>query len=78
MQILLSELLGVPTTIETGKADMSADFYDQGMALDYGVSYPFECLENAANVNDCREIPFAEGEDYQPCCQVMPEVWMGM
>lgn len=81
MQILLSELLGVPTTIETGEPNMDADFYDRDMSLDYGVGYPFDAIEKAAEVGDCRILPKADTtEDYQMCAHVMPEVcrdsWM--
>ena len=49
MQIVLSELLGVPTTIESGSADRSFNFYDPNLAFSYSdekyVRLFIPCLE---------------------------------
>ena len=39
LQIVLSELLGVPVTIETGSEDRSYNFYDPELGFAYGQSY---------------------------------------
>lgn len=45
MQIVLSEILEVPTSLETGVAGLSTDFYDPYSSLDYGVGYDWEGLK---------------------------------
>ena len=73
MQILLSEFLGVPSTIETSGAG-PLSFYDKDNTLSYpGPTYPFEALE-AANkfAGNCTSSP-----DDVACAHVLPELWDG-
>ena len=44
VQVLLSEILGVPTSVETGSPGKSVDFYDIGNAMDYGISNDYKAL----------------------------------
>ena len=84
-QIILSELLDVPTTLESGTKDARINFYDYDNALDYGVGYPWEGLRIAMRDDvqgDCRKVakktPYEENEndeDYVPCAHVIPEIW---
>ena len=89
MQILLSEILQVPTSIESGKADVKLNFYSATNEFGYGRSSVFEALEaaTAAPNGDCTRIgettdtpttaaPTAEGDDgYQACGHVLLETW---
>ena len=77
MQILLSEVLDVPVTIETGVADKNVNFYDPTMRVEYGVAYDMEGLERASEVGDCRKIVQVEGEPYKGCGHAILELWSG-
>ena len=55
MQILLSEWMQVPTSIESSSVDKSANFYHPTNQLDYGaVAYDYDALETAHEMGDCR------------------------
>lgn len=77
LQILLSEVLGVPATIETGTADAHLDFYDPLYPLDYGTSNHWGPLRRSLEVGDCRLVGKNESlfADYPACAHVVPEVW---
>jgi hypothetical protein len=77
LQILLSEVLGVPATIETGTADAHLDFYDPLYPLDYGTSNHWGPLRRSLEVGDCRLVGKNESlfADYSACAHVVPEVW---
>jgi len=82
MQILLSELLGVPATIETGKPDESVNFYDPKLGFSYGKqSYDYDALRAALdNDGDCEKFQTErknQNQPYKACAHVMPEVWNG-
>jgi hypothetical protein len=71
LQILLSELLNVPVTIETSSPDREASFYHPLNAFDYSlIGYDYEALRTAHRVKDCRLTTL-------PCGHVVPEVWNG-
>jgi hypothetical protein len=55
MQILLTEVLRVPTTIESGTADAKVNFYSPTNDLGYGVANDWSAIEtaNAAPNGDC-------------------------
>ena len=77
-QILLGELLDVPTTLESGVYDAKINFYDPSNAYDLGVAYEWEALETAKNVLDCRLVDKGnapDGSTYKACGHVMSEVW---
>lgn len=83
LQILLSEVLGVPATVETGSPDATLDFYDSANAFQYGAAKDFESLRRARDapvVGDCRTVPRMGGPDgtsYQSCSHVISEMWHG-
>lgn len=54
LQIILTELLDVPVTIETGSPDVSIDFYDRFNAYGFGTSNDWDAFRNARVVGDCR------------------------
>ena len=54
LQILLSEILDVPTTIETGLEDKNVNLYDISSRFDYGKSNLWDGLKNAYEYGDCR------------------------
>jgi len=74
MQILLTEVLDVPTSVETSFHEYRTNFYDIDSSLTYGYSNDVEALERAAEVKDC--VPLTQNaEGYQSCSHVIPEVW---
>lgn len=79
-QIVLSELLDVPVTIETGDSDVNVNFYDRRSRFQYGSSQNhFDGFERASNFDgDCRKAN-KEGDDdsYESCGHAMLEVWSG-
>jgi hypothetical protein len=77
LQILLSEILNVPTSIETGVAGKSVNLYDPATRMDYGSSDVWVALEKAKEVGDCRNQSRTEDDPYLPCAHVITEVWSG-
>lgn len=86
LQILLSEVLGVPVTLETGSPDVNLDFYNPKLSFGWGTSNDWKMMEASVHINsDCRQVPKTvvtvndetgqEEESYQPCAHVTPEVW---
>jgi hypothetical protein len=80
VQILLSELLGVPTSIESGSPDINLNFYDVNNGFDIGnagVSFEMTELEVAAREKDCRGVTteVANPEDYEGCMHVNQEAY---
>ena len=64
MQILMSELLDVPVTIELSKPDGSLDFYDPELRFSYGaMGYDYDALETAVNYGDCRDVNNSNPEE---------------
>lgn len=93
LQIILSEVLHVPVSIETGMPDLGMDFYDHKMPFDYGVGYDLDALRTAQQVGDCHAATKRKSHDwrnsheasedvdsdsYVSCCHVIPEVWDGI
>ena len=75
LTIVLSEMLDVPVSIETGYADLKVDFYDINSSFDYGVSYDWDALRNGARVGDCRLVKNEDPSKYVSCSHFMPELW---
>ena len=79
LQILLSEMLEVPVSIEPGNGVARLDFYDPDNRFDYnGINRGsnFEEFEVSNRVQDCRLLPpAADAEDYEACFHVLPEIW---
>ncbi len=75
-QILISEVLGVPSTIEGGNGvgDPSFSFYDEESRFKYpSLSYDLamQTLVEADKVNgECLKTK-------KPCAHIMPSVWAG-
>lgn len=74
MQILLSELLGIPTTLEPSMPNTRINFYDDIGSVEYGIINNNDALENAQKYTDCRKASRGE-EDYEPCANLIPEFW---
>jgi len=81
-QILLSELLGVPTTIEANKPDVNMNFYnsENNFAIgsifgegegDYG---QWQHLARGGEIGDCTKAN-RDYENYEPCSNFVPEFW---
>jgi len=83
LQIVLSEMMGVPTSVELGSADMRLDFYAPDMPMDYGVAYDWEGHKRANDIGDCLLLKANDGnlrgpkDEYQSCAHVVPEIWSG-
>jgi len=82
-QIVLSELLDVPVTIETGDANVNANFYDRQSRFQYGSSQNhFDGFQRASNLHgDCRNAnkgrENGNDDSYESCGHAMLEVWTG-
>lgn len=90
LQILLSEVLQVPTTLETSRPDEFVNFYSPTNEFGYGGANDWDAIQTANNApyGDCR---LREGkgarqdqtdiatpdEEYAPCGHVIPELWGG-
>ena len=70
LQILLSELMDVPVSIETGVAGKNVDFYDINTSFDYGSSNNWAAVKTSKEVRDCRLVKGSE--EYTPCQHVVP------
>jgi hypothetical protein len=82
LQILLSEVLGVPTTLEPGLPNTRINYYDTTGAVDYGKIQNIQSFENAHEYKDCRLLRehnnnLVDGTDavYKPCLNFIPEFW---
>ena len=90
LQIVLSELAGVPATVETGDSVTDSSFYDPlGGPFQYSDFYDgsFETFQQVKDLadngggGDCRKV-IASNKDantstYQACFHIMPEIWEG-
>jgi len=77
-QIVLSEILGVPSTLETGSRDVLLSFYDERGAFPYPTrAYGWDDLRtaNEAPNGDCTYVLRQDAE--ATCANVLPEVWAG-
>mmetsp|Transcript_69426 Transcript_69426/g.103336 ORF Transcript_69426/g.103336 Transcript_69426/m.103336 type:complete len:917 (-) Transcript_69426:138-2888(-) len=81
MQIILSELLDVPSTLETSMPDTSFNFYDPDLQFSYShISYDYDALRTARDNPDCETYQADQrknGREYRSCAHVMPEAWNG-
>lgn len=80
-QILLSEILDVPTSSEAGSPDVNLNFYEPNSFFDFAESstdIAFSGFETAARVKDCRKVTTSRGvHKYEPCYHINPEWWWG-
>jgi hypothetical protein len=88
LQILLSEVLQVPTSVETSLEDTKINFYNADSRFEYGDSDDWGCLQRGVQIGDCRRLDDDDDDDsntsnesssssYQSCCHFIPEVWPG-
>ncbi|CAB9509326.1 Metabotropic glutamate receptor-like protein [Seminavis robusta] len=74
VQIILSELLNVPTSIEMGDPNLELNFYHPDSPFDVPVNNDtiyFKSFENAHNLEgDC-----TQAQSDQPCAHFDPETW---
>lgn len=83
LQIILSEILQVPATIETGVATAHLNFYSPTNDFGYGISNDFDAIRtaNKAPHSDCtllqkqNQQQLQSDEDYVACGHVIPEFW---
>jgi len=76
VQIILSEVLGVPSTVESASYGTSRDFYDPDQRLDYDNNGGTDMLTTAYRLpgSDCRSVDKSE-KGYTPCAHFVPEAW---
>lgn len=74
LQIVLSEMLDVPTSIETGIPTAKINFYNASSPFQYGISDDWGALARADQLLDCRLASRAPN-NYQSCAHVVSEVW---
>lgn len=76
-QIILTELLGVPSSIESGAFGSSRDFYDPQARIDYDASMGPHPLATATDLPDSNCASFQQNmmseDDYETCAHFMPE-----
>lgn len=75
LQIILSEILHVPTSVETSRPNVKVNFYDIDSRFEYGDADDWGCLAKGVQVGDCRNVVNAKGRTYQSCCHFVPESW---
>jgi uncharacterized membrane protein len=75
LQILLSEILDVPVSVETGFPELNVDFYNIDSSFDYGGANDWDAMSTGTLVGDCRDLKTYDPEEYQACGHVIPEVW---
>ena len=79
LQIILSELLDVPTTIEAGSYEGSLNFYHPDAPMEYGTSLSDnDALIFAYGIGDCRNVNKESTATYKACAHFEPERWTGM
>jgi len=72
MQVILSELLDVPTSIEPGVPGARINLYDSQRSMEYGGNADWGAVARGADYGDCR---LASKEPYESCAHVLTEVW---
>lgn len=75
LQILLSEVLQVPTSVETSHPHHTLNFYDTQSRIQFGTADDFDCLVRGYELGDCRRLQKGNDDDYKSCCHFIPEVW---
>ena len=78
LQIILSELLDIPTTVETGRPDSHKNFYHPTSALDGSTSNDLLSLSGGYEHGDCRllrEHNQKDADAYISCAHIVTEVW---
>lgn len=77
LQILLSEMLDVPTVVDTWKAgQLKTNFYNPSNKLDYEEGSSFNGLQEARRVIDCRKAK-ADPNNYTFYSHMEQEYWPG-
>ena len=74
LQIMLSEVLGVPTTVDSGVPGNKLSFYDPSNGEDFGINGQYRAMERASAITDCR-FASRSADDYEVCSHFAPEVW---
>ena len=76
LQILLSEILGIPSTVEIGVPESNqTSMYARTPAIQFGNTLHKEALERAHNLSGDCSLANRRPNNYQPCAHVMLEVW---
>eukprot|EP00588_Corethron_pennatum_P015503 CAMPEP_0194266490 /NCGR_PEP_ID=MMETSP0169-20130528/1370_1 /TAXON_ID=218684 /ORGANISM="Corethron pennatum, Strain L29A3" /LENGTH=749 /DNA_ID=CAMNT_0039007183 /DNA_START=258 /DNA_END=2507 /DNA_ORIENTATION=- len=76
LQIILSEMLDVPTSVETANANLNLNFYNPENTFESGVSSEdsWKGIEMAHKNGDCFKAS-RDQNNYETCYHVVTEVW---
>ena len=76
-QIVLSEMLGVPTTLEPADANTRISFFDKTGSVEYGKVRNVEAFDTSDRLTDCRLANrfTTNHSEYEPCSNLIPEYW---
>lgn len=74
VQIVLAEILRVPTTVETGLPGLRLDFYDDQARFEFGSSVDEPALVKSFELGDCTRAD-KSADAYEPCAHVTLENW---
>lgn len=79
LQILLSEVLDVPTSMEAGHPDIKTNLYDVNSRFDFQkaqTDYYYNEINVANRVKDCALVTDTDDpNDYEACFHFVPEAW---
>uniref|UniRef100_A0A7S3P7Q2 G-protein coupled receptors family 3 profile domain-containing protein n=1 Tax=Amphora coffeiformis TaxID=265554 RepID=A0A7S3P7Q2_9STRA len=71
LQVLLSEMLDVPVSIETSFFEYVTNFYDEHMRVEWGWANDERAVHTSSQVKDC--VPLTQTlENYTACAHVIP------
>ena len=70
LQVVLSELLGVPTTLETGLPDAYVNLYDSQSRFEYGDADNIKAIAKASELVDCRKAS-KDPNQYESCSHLI-------
>lgn len=77
LQIVLSEMLDVPVSVETGVAGMNVNLYDPTSRTDFGTGYDWDSMRNVYDSSgDCVSIYSEDPDSFKTCAHVIPEMWV--
>lgn len=75
LQILLSEILEVPVSVEQNRRGLNLDFYNFENRLDFDPSLEYSNQIVQGSKGDCKLLKTKPSEPYISCGHVIPEIW---
>lgn len=77
-QIILSEILDIPVTIETGSPLFNSNLYDINASFGYGTASDLEALRTGYQVGDCQKVKQDDPSKYKGCSHAISEYFLGI